>query len=303
MTVRNAYGMQRYLLTLPGFNGVAANSLGTLACPMNLRYHNIFFRTNATFDAEFTLLTVKVNAQPIMTFTPADLDYWQQYHGFPPFATNNMYVIPFDRSHMHTRAGNEETALNCSVPGPDGIAIRTLTIEIQFAGGAITPQILEVIAECSDPVRDIGGPGSIRRVIPYTRTAGGAGILEIPDFQFGSSALRFIQSVHFNTGLITALRILRKNIPIAEFGALATISQVNAGTARGHFPQAGWVVYDTSRLGYGANDIPLDTMDRSGSNLPDGTPILVNINDLRFLLTVSGAGSIPTLVEYMGSLN
>lgn len=274
---------------LPAPEGVAAGSTATFRIPVGQRIHGLIlaYAYNATTQnvADFTEIRIFANDQVIQRFTGSERDALNQYDGMG--ASQGVLQIPFDRTGLKTKAGQEETALNTGVPDANNVKISSMYMEIDLDSGmTITNTDLSLYAIESDAIP--GGPGTIPFIRRHSRTVGGADAdyqisdlinpgVNAPD-KVALNRVTFIPS----TGSISNQKISRNNYTI--FDRTTAINEA-VQTDHGKVPQSGYNIIDTTERG-------------DGGDLID----LYGMTDYRYHLNVSAAMTITTLSEYFGVL-
>ncbi|MCA1809400.1 MAG: major capsid protein P2, partial [Lentisphaerae bacterium] len=183
-------------------------------------------------------------------------------------------VIDFNRFGLRTRAAEEMTTLGTGVASADGsVELSTLTVEIDIAAAASAP-ILRARALQSPPA-PLGWVKHVR-VFNYNPSAGGE--FEISDLPKG----HLFNQVHFASGDVDALRIERDRFVVFERNAAENILALSDGV---RVPQSDYFHFDGTEDGNGG-----EMFETRG------------VSDLRFVLNMSAAGSVPVIVESVAPL-
>lgn len=259
---------------MPSFDGVAAGQTATLRCPIGFTYHQLWVTYGGTFTlAQMTEIRVVANGQNIMRFdSGAALDDYNTYEGRT--AAGGILCIDFDRYNLRTRAGEEFTSLGTGAPN-DPTPVTTLSVEIDIAAGATAPTLsARAIQSLPRPL------GLIKKVRTFIYNPPGSGDFEISDLPRGD----LINKVYFNisTNAISRVQVQRDNFTVYDRTELLN-DRIQADGVR--VPQTDYWVYDPTENGNGAEGL-----------------VTANVNDLRFILTTSGAMACVTGVEYIGSI-
>jgi len=265
---------------LPAFEGVGANQTATLKVPIGVRYHRISLLYGGTFTlANMTEIRVIVNGKVVQRFSGTDRDAMNQFDGLE--AAAGILVLPFDRIGLKLYERETETAINTgSRNDQTGAEITNFTVEVDISGA--TAPTLEGYATVSDALP--GGPGSMLFIKKFTYAPAGAGDYEIADLPKGTSETLSYNRIWFkpDANNITYLKVERNGYISFERTSALNIRLQTDGV---RVPQTGYYAIDTTEAGYGGQLVPL-----------------VGLDDFRLRLTVDGAMSLPTTVEYFGTL-
>ncbi len=281
---------------LPSFDVVAANTTATLRFPLGYTYEQVLLTYGGTSFtlAHMTEIRIIGNGRVIDRFAPLSalglsggevLDKINQYEGRA--AANGVLTIDFGRYGLRTRTAEESTGIGTGVPpvapgqpgydayknaGGNGVELSTLSIEVDIA--AATAPTMSAKALLS-PKRPLGVIKKIRR---FGHNPSAAGEYEISDLPKGD----LINKIYFHSGSINSLVIKADNAERFD-RTQAENEQIQSDYKR--VPQANMFVFDPTEQGYGAE--PMVTR---------------GLQDLRFVLDMAGAGSVPVDVEYIGPL-
>lgn len=282
--------MPKITTKLPNPEGVVAGGTATFRIPVGRRIHALYldYAYNASTQnvADFEEIRIFANGQVIQRFTGTERDTMNQFDG--KAASVGVLELPFDRSGLKTKAGEEETALNTGVADEQGRKITSMYMEIDLNSGmTIAASDLALYAKQSDAIP--GGPG----IIPYIRReqrnpAGADSDFQISDLvnpgvnapdKISLARVTFVPS----TGSIANLKIDRNTYSI--FDRTDELNRViqNAGVRTA---QSGYYTIDTSENGLGGELIDLFGM-----------------TDYRYRLDVSATMTLTCLSEYFGVLN
>ncbi|HHJ14270.1 MAG TPA: hypothetical protein ENJ79_07815 [Gammaproteobacteria bacterium] len=259
---------------MPGFEGVAAGNTATLRCPIGLTYHQLLLSYSGVTLAQMDEIRVLANGEVIHRYTSgSQLDSLNQFEGRA--AASGVIVIDFDRYNLRTRRAEEVTGLGTGDPD-DPTPITTLAVEVDINSAATGPALsAKAVQSPPQPV------GIIKKVRQFTYTAAASGDYEIADLPKGD----IINKVYFGnhaTVVYNSLKIERDNFVVFE-RTVAENELIQTDGVR--VPQADYVVYDPTENGHGAEGLTT-----------------AGVNDLRFTLNLTNAGSVPTTVEYLGPL-
>lgn len=288
--------MPKVTVKAPSFDVVAANSTSTLRCPIGRTYEkSLVSYVGTTFDlSHMTEIRIVGNGKVIDRFAPARglsggqiLDEMNQYEGRA--AANGVLAIDYGRYGLRTRVAEEATGLGTGVkpvakgqPGYDeyikaggtGVELSTLAIEVDL--GAVSADAkMTVKSHQSDPKP----LGMIKKVRRFGYTPGGSGDYEISDIPKGD----LINKIYFHNNQINSLRVQPDNDErFNRTKAENELIQIDGDRV----PQAGMFVFDTSEEGYGSEGL-----------------VTKGVQDLRFVLDMAAAGSVPVDVEYIGPMD
>lgn len=267
----------RSLIQLPSPNGVAAGQTATLEIPTGGVYHGIqlvYTTTTAgganqtNMEAELTQFRLKVNGNVQRTFSMAELIDMNARRGIA-FATGIVDIF-FSEPWMRTPGGEDELAW--------GMAdVTTFQLEIDIAAGAGAPT-LTGLAVWENVTRTMGPIVKWKR---YSFTAAGAGIFTLTTLPKQDG----YYSVNAMSALVTDVEV--KVDQVTKFKA--SLAQATAYYAR-------------SGIAVPANMFPIifNPTDRVTDVLSVMKAANTPINELRFDLTASGAGTFTLLTETVG---
>lgn len=256
----------------------------TQKLPIGLTYHQLWI--NYAFlqagPAALSLansvdnLRLTMNGKPVWELTSAQLDKMNQYQGRNAAGTvdGGLLVLDFDRYNLRTRSAEEFTSLGSGASG-DPTPLTTLAVEMDLKA-AVTGGTLESRSIVSES-RPLGLFKKLRRFID---AFAGAGEWEIDDFPLRD----LINAVYFYESANDIDRVkLQKN----QFDMFDRTKELNARIQSDgvRVPLADLFVVDTTEDGNGSDQI-----------------ITADANDFRFFLTIDGAMTVTSIVEYLGAL-
>jgi len=270
---------------MPPFEGVAASSTATARLPIGLTYHQVYIYIGNTAAGpgpepdDIDEIRVVANGEVIQRLAGGDvLESYNMFDGraaIPAVNTPGYLTIDFDRYGLRTRAGEEFTALGTGDP-KDSNKVTTLSIEIDINSGATTPSI-NAVARQSVPQP----LGVIKKLRTFYYSIAGAGDLEISTLPKGDVINRIFFGESANA--TTNLRIERDNFTVFQRSNTLNSLIQNDGV---RVTQSGYYVYDPTETGDGAEGL-----------------VTRGVNDLRFILTASGAIDYTCGVEYIGTID
>lgn len=272
---------------VPAWNGnvVSGNTL-TLKLPIGLTMHQLWteyaFSDGCCAVALATAVSeirVVANGKPIWNIQASELDLMNQFQGRT--AAGGILCIDFDRYNLRTRAGEELTSIGTGSPN-DPTPVTTLHIEMDLAtGGGVVSGTLDsrVVSSESRPL------GLIKKIRRFVNQFSSSGDVEIADFPKGD----LINAVYFNESANDIDRVRLERDDYVMFDRTKELnSRIQTDGVR--TPQTDLFVYDTTEIGNG--------IDQLLTRYPDGRLV----NDLRWFLTLDGAMTVTSLVEYLGGL-
>jgi len=273
---------------MPAPNAVAASSTTTFRLPIGRRYHSLLLigTGTAAVVGDITEMRLLANEKVIQRFSGADREMMNLFDGRETAAVSAgrfELVIPFDRYGLLTRAAEEETALNTGSVGPDGRAIRSLTLEVDLGAGITGTPALTLYATQSEALP--GGPGSVPYVQLSTRDYAGADTYDISDLPRGGTNTQFLDKLFLkpSTGTLDNFEVLANSVKVFERTAVVNERAQRDGI---RVPQAGVYAVDRTEHGYGGD--PFD---------------LRGLDDFRVKLATSTAMTVRVLAQYIGGLS
>lgn len=263
--------------TMPGFEGVpAGGSAGkaTLRLPIGLTYHQLEVDYSGVTLAQMTGIRLYANAELIHDYdTGTRLDLQNQFDGRA--AAAGLLILDFDRFNLRTRDGEELTSIGTGVKD-DPTPITTLTLEIDISAAA-AGAVLSALAIQSTP----RAAGVIKKVRRFTFVAAGAGDLEIST-QLPKGDLINRVFFHESANDIDRLQVIKDLFTVFDRTKERNARFQEDGVRT---PQTNLYAYDPTESGNGAEGL-----------------VTADTQDLRFILTVDGAMTVTTLVEYIGGI-
>jgi len=273
--------MARITKRMPTPTGVGKGETALAKLPIGNRFHRLFLIYSGVTLAEMTEIRILANAKTIHRYSATERDVLNQYRGLD--AAAGILEIPFDRQDLLTRKGQEETAINTGSQNPNsGQIITALNLEVDVDKDAVGTPSFQVYAEISDRID--GGPGTVLHVKKHTRSAAGAGELEIADLPFNQRTAMGLNAVFMKPSANDISKI------VVERGLYKVFERTKALNERiqtnGYrYPQAGWHAVDFTENRFGGNTLNL-----------------VGYQDFRYLLDMTGAAQLNIISEYMGQL-
>lgn len=273
--------MTRIETRMPSPEGVGAGQTATFKLPIGRRYHELQMEyTGTTITlALMTEIRIIANGKIIHRYSAAQRDSLNQFDGRT--ASNGILIIPFDRYNLKTLAAETESALNTGSLNENADGIKTLSVEVDIASGAVAP-ILSMTATQSDSIP--GGSGTVMHCLKHTYSVAGAGDFEISDLPRGGQTSMFLNRIFFlpSANDISHMNIMRNSYNIFDRSKTLNERMQKDGVRT---PQSGYIAIDKSEKGFGGD--PID---------------LRQITDFRYKLTMTGACTITILSEYLGRL-
>lgn len=273
-----------------GWDGnIAGDNTVELSLPIGFTYHQTtieyaFVQAGpaglALGDAVAEVRLV-ANGKPIWNLQASELDTYNKYGGRVTAgdADSGVLTIDYDRFGLRMRGMEEFTSMGTGV-SDDETPLTTLTIEMDLKTAVVSGTLKS--RHVVSASRKLGLFKKLRR---YTDVFTGSGEFEIDDFPKGDAinAVFFFESAND----ITNVRLERDDFVM--FDRTNTLnSRLQTDGVR--VPQTNLYVYDTTEKGNG--------QDQLLTRLANG----VRVNDLRWFMTIDGAMTITSIVEYMGSL-
>lgn len=266
--------------------GVAENSTATIRLPRGWTYFGVVLTLAEVTPTEITEARLIANGDVIQRLSGLnELDAINQYQGRAAWhATNHPQIIwDFGRPNLLVRPNREVTAIGTGAPpgpgapkapGTDPRPISSLSIELDIgATASANPPAISARALQGGP----SPSGLILRRDRFTYAPSAAGRFDISDLPRKGP----INRVFFwdSAAAINELRVERDGLVVYERNK----AENDAIQADGEvIPQAGLFVMDPTELGYGSDSLEI-----------------AGVQDLRFILTMAGAGALPVTVEYL----
>ena len=258
-------------------NIVGSNTV-TQRLPIGLTYHQLWIEYTFSDGGAMTLanavdfIRVIANGKPIWELKASELDTMNQYHSRT--AAGGILVLDFDRYNLRTRSAEEFTSLGSGAAG-DPTPLTTLTVEMDLKA-AVVSGTLDSRAVQSE-ARPLGLFKKLRRFVDAFT---GSGEFQIDDYprRVLVNAVYFYESAND----IDRLKLEKNNFVMFD-RTKELNARIQADGVR--TPQADLYAYDTTEDGNGADQL-----------------ITLDANDLRFFLTIDGAMTVTSIVEYLGAL-
>jgi hypothetical protein len=271
----------------PGVDGsVVAGNILTWRLPIGLTHNQFYIEyaflataTPVAWENAVGLVEIEANGKPIWAIQASELDIKSQFEGRNAFG--GIATLDFDRYNLRTRNAEEFTSLGTG-DREDTSPLTTLTVKLTLkSGSGVTSGTLTARMRQSDP-RKLGLFKKVRR---FSHSFAGAGTFEIDDFPKGD----LINAIyHFESANdIDDIRMERDNFIVFD-RTKELNSRIQSDGVR--VPQANLFVIDTSEDGNGTDQLTTRNVDGS------------KVNDLREYITMDGAMTISSIVEYIGTL-
>jgi hypothetical protein len=268
----------RRIVKLTSLGNVGPGLTATLDLPTGRRYFavGLKYKTNAiqsVIETDVTEIRVVVNGKVQWRLSAADLNVLNAVRNRFAFRAG---LIPlfFAQARRRTWEGEEGLAWGT-------IGVQTFRIEVDIAAGATAPTL-----SATADIDDVPAPlGPIVKIYKETFNAAGAQTLNITTLPKRDA----YAAIHARSALVTAMKATVDSLEIAE---------VNAAENGDYLARRDIVVP--------ANNFSLvfDQSDQVTDALPMQRAVngqLVPVNEFRLDVTASGAGSIPLLIERVGS--
>ena len=261
---------------LKSFSGVGSGQTATLDCQIGPTYHQVLVAFSGVTLAQMTAIRVIANGQVIHRYlSGVQLNEHNKFQGRS--SASGILIIDFERYNLNTRAAREVTALGTGMPFDrtnNPTPITTLSIEFDLHVDASAPAL------SAKAVQSGGKPtGVIKKVKQFTPASTAAGEYQIADLPRGD----LINMIRFENADVTNIKVQQNNVEtFVRTKAENTLMQTDGKRV----PVATAFVVDPTESGDGAEGL-----------------VTAGLNDLRFTTTLSAAGLIPTMVEYIGGLN
>lgn len=275
----------RQIKLLPGFTNVGVATRAVLEIPRGVIYHAIPLTltrngaamTTAQMLTDISTIQLKVNDNVIQDWIPDELIKVNATMGAQFAARDGYLPIWFSRPDRRTMEGEE-------FEGWGTADIQNFTLEIQFAGAA-TPTVTANAITDTAPNRPLRAV-PIRHIRRLNFAPAAAGVAQLDKIIKGVNI--YYARVHFFSSLVNSVkvsvddRIVWHDLPSALVGELLAefglVKQTNV------YP----IVFDLSR----------QLTDQLATFYPaSGTQPAAVVQDLRFDVTASGAGSFSVVLE------
>ena len=265
---------QRISKAMPSFEGVAASSTATLRCPTGFTYHDLML-TYANALADLTEIRCLANGVVFQRFSGTQLDTINRFYG--DSAAAGIIRIPFNRNGVRTRSAQEISAIGTGPRNPETNPnpIETFTVEVDLSATAAPALSATARVSQADPA------GAIRKFKRFIHSPTAAGEFQIADLPRGDA----IFAIHLFSTVVTDLRVEKNNFEIFRRSA-ALNTKILGDQDFPRTPQTNVYHYDPAEDGNGSEIL-----------------FTADATDLRLTATVSGAGTITSLVEYFGPVS
>jgi len=282
-------------IQLKKVEGVAAGGTATIELPIGNSYHQVLLNYAGVTLAQMTEIRVMADGNPVQRLgSGTQLDEMNQQDGRA--AAAGTLTIDFERYGLRKKANQRLTVIGTGLPRAsaakaqaanlaaakqglpavyDADPIQYLSLEIDIDGAAAAPAFASPKAQVSAPRPQ----GVLKRVEQFTYSPAGAGEFEISDLPRHG----LINRIFFNASNINELRIETDRVTRFK-RTMAENSLILGDGQAGRVVDANYFTVDFSEDGYG------DEM----MNVSRG-----KVNDLRFVLDMAGAATIPVIVEYI----
>lgn len=268
--------MEMISVTLPDPTPQQGGATAVLNLPVGLTYHSIDVAYSGVTLAQMESIVLKVDGQIVKQYgSGEDVDAMNQFDG--KAAAAGILTIDFERVGLMTPENRVRSVLGTHYKTADGKgarAIKTAQLEIKIASGVVAP-VLSATAEQSPP-REMD---VMCRLLEFTYDLA-SGENHIANLPFGNLQNAYINRIFIETANTTKM-VMRKN-QRTIFERTKAHNELKQTDGK-RTPQTGLVVIDTTEQGFGGNLI--NTLDAQ---------------DLRLLLTASGAETATVRVEYHG---
>lgn len=264
---------------MPAASTVTAGQTSVFNLPIGRTYHGLAIEYGGATLAQLNAVRLKLDGEVIMNLGSAsELDARNQFD--KRAAASGVLYINLERSELMTIGNRMATVIGTGFvdkKGKGNVSRQpsTLQLEIDIAAAAVSPT-LQVTAQQSEP-----SPVGIVRTLREFNYSAPTGTFEIADLPKSGSQNAQIARVWFASSNTTHVELKKNNRTIFQRSkGLNDVLQADGKRV----PQTGLFVYDPSESGLGGQSLDL-----------------ADAQDLRFVLTLSGAESIKVLVEYLGT--
>lgn len=268
--------MEMISVTLPDPTPQQGGATAVLNLPVGLTYHSIDLAYSGITLAQMESIVLKIDGQIVKQYgSGTDVDTMNKFDG--KAAASGILTFDFERCGLMLPDNRVRSVLGTHYKTADGkntVAVKTMQLEVKIASGVVAP-VLSATAEQSPPrAMDV-----LSRLLEFTYDLA-SGENHIANLPFGNLQNANINRIWIKSANATKL-VLRKN-QRTVFERTKAHNELKQTDGK-RTPQSGWVVLDTTEAGYGGNLI--NTLDAQ---------------DLRLLLTASGAETATLRVEYHG---
>lgn len=271
--------------------GVKPGQTATVKLPIGTKFHDVQLITNMPLE-QMTEIRVFVNGTTIHRYPAKKRDDINRHYEMPSFGDSGVLNIPFDRWNMTKRSLEEVTAINTGSTNDAGEGVNSLYLEVDISeddsiSGYQSSPTMDVYATVSPS--DDGGQGVLLHVTKHTRSAAGAGELQLSDLPFNQQTARALSGTFIwpkdsegNSVSISKLTVERGLNKVFE----RTDSLNRFMLELGHrVPQSGLYAIDFTEKRYAENALDLQ-----------------GYQDFRYLLQMGGAAQMTIISEYLGGL-
>ena len=261
---------------MPGWEGVVAGQTATLRLPIGLTFEQLWTEFTGVTLAQMDEIRVVANGQTIQQWdTGTILDGFNQFEGRS--AASGILCIDFNRFGMRTQESEEFTSIGTGQPG-DPSPVTTFQVEIDINAGAGASTM------ASRAVQSVPKAlGLFKKVRKFTYSPTGAIDFEIADLPKGDvlNQISFIPSAND----ITRMQIQRDTFTVFDREDQLN-ERIQIDGIRVPNVASNIFVYDPTENGIGTEGL-----------------ITAGVNDLRFILSMSGAATLNVQAVYIGGLN
>lgn len=266
--------MPKLTVKMPSFEGVTAGATATLRLPIGRTYEKLVIAYSGVTLAQMKEIRLIGNGKTLRRYVGAALvDVINQFDR--QNAADGLLTLHLGRPGLLTRPAREETLLGTGIAPTEQVPVTltTLQLEIDIDAAASGPTLSAKAVQSSPRPLD-----KVLKVRRFGYAPSAAGEFEISDLPRGD----LINRIVFESSKIDAIRIERDNRVIFE-RTKAENEDLQSNGVRD--PQTGYFVYDPTEEGYGSEPL-----------------VTAGVQDLRFILTMSGADQVPVNVEYIGRM-
>jgi hypothetical protein len=263
---------------MPAASTVTAGQTSVFNLPIGRTYHGLAIEYGGATLAQLNAFRIKLDGEVIMSLGSGnELDSRNKFDGRA--AAGGVIFVNFERENLMTISNRMATAIGTGFKGKQakGQTPRepsTLQLEIDVDAAAVAPT-LTVTAQQSEP-----SPLGVVRYLREFNYSAPAGTFEVADLPKGGAQNAQLGRVWIVSANTTAVELRKNNRTIFERSKALNDAWQTDGK---RVPQTGYFVYDPTENGLGGQSLDLS-----------------DANDLRFILTLSGAEAIKVLVEYLG---
>lgn len=279
------------LLKDPTIQGVGAGQTANVRFPINPTYHEFYleFAGLNTGLADVKEIRVFSNGKVIHRFSGVERDRMNRFDKRTPFGagTSGILIVPLTRYNMKTANAEMVTAVSTGA-GENADArnvVGEFRMEIDFADGDYNPSVK------SSTQRSLGratGAGSIIHTRTFTETISAAGQHDISTLTRGTVSTAAINRIFL---IPNANEIEKVEISVDQFTTFERSKALNdrlqlEGVRQPETIDQSMFVIDFGEQGYGGELLQT-----------------VGVQDLRFMIDVTGPMQLKLIVEYVGGLD